>query len=147
MIALDTNVLVRAIVTESEADAATLVQQRDARTLLGSAAELFVPLTVVQELEWVLRSAYDMPAGDVANLFDDLLAVDNITVDRAAVVAEAIRGYRRGLDFSDALHIALSTTCGSLASFDSRFVKKSRRLASRPPVESPAVLLAQPRPS
>lgn len=137
MIALDTNVLARAIVTEMDADVATLAQQRDARAFLSSGADLFVPVTVTQELEWVLRSAYDMPAGDIANLFDDLLAVDNIAVDRAAAVAQAIDGYRRGLDFSDSLHLALSAACESLASFDSGFVKTSRRLGLKPVVGAP----------
>lgn len=44
-----------------------------------------------------------MPPADIADLFDDLLAVENIPVDCAAAVARAINGYRRGLDFSDAL--------------------------------------------
>ncbi len=137
MIALDTNVLARAIAAETDADSATRVQQRDARTLLASGVDLFVPVTVVQELEWVLRSVYDMPPADIADLFDDLLAVENITVDRAAAVAQAIDGYRHGLDFSDALHLALAGTCESLASFDTGFVKKSRKLGLRPAVMAP----------
>jgi predicted nucleic-acid-binding protein len=137
MIALDTNVLARAIVAQSDADAATRAQQREARALLGSGNDLFVPVTVVQELEWVLRSAYDMPTGDIAELFRDLLCVENISVDRAAAVGQAIDGYLRGLDFSDALHLALSAGCERLASFDSGFIKKSRRMGSNPAVEPP----------
>ncbi len=138
MIALDTNILARAIVSERDADAATLAQQREARALLNAGIELFVPVTVIQELEWVLRSAYDMSTRDIANLFDDLLAIDNITVDRAAAVAQAIDGYRRGLDFSDLLHLALSAACESLATFDSGFIRKSRRLGLKPTVAAPA---------
>lgn len=137
MIALDTNVLARAIVTQSDADTATRAQQREARAMLGSGRELFVPVTVVQELEWVLRSAYDMPTGDIADLFRDLLCVENITVDRAAAVVQAIEGYQRGLDFSDALHLALSAACERLATFDSGFIKKSRQIGLQPTVESP----------
>lgn len=137
MIALDTNVLARAIVTETDADAATRAQHRNARTLLSSGADLFVPLTVVQELEWVLRSVYDMPTADIADLFDDLLAVENIAVDRAAAVLQAVNGYRRGMDFSDALHLALSSDCASLATFDGGFVKRARRLGLKPSVTVP----------
>jgi predicted nucleic-acid-binding protein len=139
VIALDTNVLARAIVAEADADRAIRAQQLAARKLLSSGADLFVPLTVVQELEWVLRSVYDMPAADIAELFDDLLAVESITVDRAAVIAQAVDGYRRGLDFSDALHLALSSACASLASFDDGLVKRARRLGLRPPVAAPGV--------
>jgi predicted nucleic-acid-binding protein len=94
-------------------------------------------LTVVQELEWVLRSVYDMPPADIADLIDDLLAVENIAVDRAAAVAQAVNGYRRGLDFSDALRLALSNACASLASFDGGFVKRAHRLGLKPPVAVP----------
>ncbi len=96
-----------------------------------------MPVTVLQELEWVLRSAYDMPTGDIADLFCDLLCVENITVDRAAAVGQAIDGYQRGLDFSDELHLALSAACERFASFDSGFIKKSRRMRLKPAVESP----------
>ena len=137
MIALDTNVLARAIVAQSDADTATRAQQREARALLGSGSDLFVPVTVVQELEWVLRSAYDMPPDNITDLFRDLLCVENITVDRAAAVSQAIDGYQRGLDFSDALHLALSAACERLASVDSGFIKKSRRMGLKPSVESP----------
>jgi predicted nucleic-acid-binding protein len=134
VIALDTNVLARAIVAEADADAATRRQQRDARALLSSGADLFVPLTVAQELEWMLRSVYEMPPADIADLFDDLLAVENVTVDRAAAVGQAVDGYRRGLDFSDALHHALSGACAGFATFDAGFIKRARRLGLKPPV-------------
>ena len=134
MIALDTNVLARAITTEANADAATAAQQSSARQLLSSGQALFVPITVIEELEWVLRGAYEMPTTDVAAIFEDLLAVEHITVDRAAAVGQAIQWYRRGLDFSDALHLAQSGLCQGLASFDTRFAKAVRRLGLKPPV-------------
>lgn len=138
MIALDTNVLARAIAAEHDADEATLAQQQAARTLLASGAHLFIPLTVVQELEWVLRSIYDIPVAAIADLLDDLLAVENIAVDRVAAVRRAIDGYRRGLDFSDALHLALSSSCGDLATFDRAFINKAGRLGLKPTVAMPA---------
>ena len=50
MIALDTNVLARAIIEEADADAATLAQQQAARALLSSGQTLFLPVTVIEEL-------------------------------------------------------------------------------------------------
>lgn len=135
MIALDTNVLARAIA--AEADAATAAQQRRARALLARGESLFVPVTVVEELEWVLRGAYDMPANEIASVLDDLLAVEHITVDRAAAVAQAVTWYRKGLDFSDALHLAQSLACEGLATFDARFAKAETRLLLRPAVAAP----------
>ncbi len=139
MIALDTNVLVRAIASEPDADSATRAQVRKARALLSSGRDLFVPVTVVIELEWVLRSVYDMSREDMAAVLDDLLAVENITVDRASAVSHALNWYRQGLDFSDALHLAQSRLCVGLATFDTKFVTAARRLKLEPPVAAPAV--------
>jgi predicted nucleic-acid-binding protein len=138
VIALDTNVLVRAIASEPDADAAAKSQARKARALLSSGGDLFVPVTVVIELEWVLRSVYAMSRDDMAAVFDDLLSVENITVDRAGAVSEAVTWYRHGLDFSDALHLAQSRLCSGLATFDTGFAKAARRLKLEPQVSAPA---------
>ena len=138
MIALDTNVLARAVATEIDADAATKVQRKRAQALLSSGRQLFVPITVIEELEWVLRGAYGMPPDEIAALFEDMLAVENLTVDRVAAVSQAIAWYRRGLDFSDALHLAQSGLCAGLATFDKQFSKAARRLGLEPPVSAPS---------
>lgn len=137
MIVLDTNILVRAIATEADARSATKAQQLRAQKLLSSGQDMYVPITVIEELEWVLRGAYDMPRKDIAAVLDDMLSVENITVDRAAAVSQAVEWYRQGLDFSDALHLAQAGLCSGLATFDARFAKASRRLGLRPPVSIP----------
>jgi predicted nucleic-acid-binding protein len=134
MIALDTNILARAIIEEADADAATLGQQQAARALLSSGQALFLPVTVIEELEWVLRGVYDLPATDVLTLLEDLLAIDDLVIDRAVAVAQAVEGYRHGMDFSDALHLAQAGHCGHLATFDARFRKLAKRLKLQPPV-------------
>ena len=75
MIALDTNVLARAIVEEADADAATLAQQQAARALLSSGQALFLPVTVIEELEWVLRGVYDLPEAEIFEMVLDLFWV------------------------------------------------------------------------
>lgn len=137
MIALDTNVLARAIASEIDADAATKYQSKRAQRLLSSGRQLFVPITVIEELEWVLRGAYGMPPDEIAALFEDMLAVNNLSVDRAGAVSQALAWYRQGLDFSDALHLAQSGLCTGLATFDTRFAKTARRLGLKPPVTAP----------
>ncbi len=137
MIALDTNVLARAIATEIDADTATKAQRKRAQALLLSGQQLFVPVTVIEELEWVLRGAYGMPQDDIAAVFEDMLAVDNLTVDRAAAVSQALAWYRQGLDFSDALHLAQSGLCSGLATFDARFARTARRLGLELQVSAP----------
>ena len=137
MISLDTNVLVRAIAAESDADAATKLQTKRAQALLSSGRQLFVPITVIEELEWVLRGAYGMPPDEIAALFEDMLSVENLTVDRVGAVSQAIAWYRRGLDLSDALHLAQSGLCTGLATFDRQFSKVARRLDLKPTVSAP----------
>lgn len=137
MIALDTNILARAVAFESDADNATKMQQKRAKALLLSGRDLFVPVTVVEELEWVLRGAYGMPRDEVAAVFEDMLAIDNLTIDRAAAVGQAVSWYRQGLDFSDALHLAQAGLCTGLATFDADFVKLARRFDLKPQVSAP----------
>ncbi len=134
MIALDTNILARAIIEEADADVATLEQQQAARALLSTGQALFLPVTVIEELEWVLRGVYELPEAEVLALLEDLLAIDNLVVDRAAAVAQALAGLRQGMDFSDALHLAQAGHCSHLATFDARFRKLAERLGLRPPV-------------
>lgn len=137
MIALDTNILARAIVHEAEADAVTQQQQDAAQALLTSGQTLFLPVTVVQELEWVLRGLYELPRDQVLSVIEDLLQIEHLVVDRAAAIAEAVAGYRQGLDFSDALHLAQSRRCDAVASFDARFRKLAEKLQMQPPVHIP----------
>ena len=138
MIALDTNVLARAIAAEVDADATTKAQRKRAQALLSSGRQLFVPITVIEELEWVLRGAYGMPPDEIAALFEDMLAVENLTVDRLGAVSQAIAWYRRGMGFSDALQLAQSGLCSGLATFDKQFSKAARRLGLKPAVSAPS---------
>lgn len=139
MISLDTNILARAIVDEPQADAATREQQAAAQALLSSGESLFVPITVVQELEWVLRGVYQLPRDQVLGVMADLLRVENMVVDRAVAIAEALAGYQRGLDFSDALHLAQSGHCAGIATFDKRFRKLAAELEQQPTPFGPSV--------
>jgi len=55
MVGLDTNILARFYVDDPE-DPEAAMQRPLARRLLADTPALFVPLTVVLELEWVLRA-------------------------------------------------------------------------------------------
>ena len=137
MISLDTNVLVRAIADEIDADATTTAQRKRAQALLSSGRQLFVSITVILKLELVLRGAYDMPSDEIASLFEDMIKVENLTIDRVGAVSQAIAWYRQELDFSDALHMAQSGLCAGLATFDEQFLKAARRLNLKSPVSAP----------
>jgi predicted nucleic-acid-binding protein len=81
--ALDTNVLVRALVQDDAA------QGRRAQACL-SAQPVYVPVTVILELEWVLRSRYGYSPKAIADAMEKLAILENAVVgEQAAVVAAA----------------------------------------------------------
>ena len=97
---------------------------------------MFVPLTVVLELEWVMRGFYEIEAEEVCQVLEHLLGMSHVTVERWEAVRDAIDLHRQGLDFSDARHLGSSKRCETLVTFDKRFAKSSNRLAASPTVLS-----------
>lgn len=110
MIGLDTNVLVRYITQDDD------IQAVLANTLIESLDEAspgFVSLVTVVELSWVLESAYGFTRQQFAEVMQTLMTVDAIKLDRAAVVASAVRVYSASkADFSDCLIERLSASAG-----------------------------------
>lgn len=136
MIALDTNVLARFYAAPGSPS--EVAEQRRAAALLASERALFVPVTVVLELAWVLIGRYECAPPTVERVFAHLLSLPNVTVESDAAVALAVAWHRKGLDFADALHLARSGHCTELASFDKRrFANRAGRLGLRPAVRLP----------
>ena len=107
MRAIDTNVLVRALVQDDPA------QAQRAQALLN-AQPVFVPVTVILELEWVLRSRYGYPPKTIAQALGKIAALKNAVIGEQAAVVAAAEKMARGWDFADALHHALSQGCDVL---------------------------------
>ena len=126
--AVDTNVLVRYYLRDDPA------QARLAEKAL-SAGDVFVPKTVLLELEWVLRSVAEQSASKVLDCLTHLTALPGVTVEDHDQVEAALRHCRDGVDFADALHHAASHACTELLTFDDRrYVRRAARLGLRPPV-------------
>jgi AbrB family looped-hinge helix DNA binding protein len=102
-VVLDTNVLVR-LLTNDDPEQASRAAER-----IDSSSSCFVPITVVLELEWLLRAAYRLP--------------------RKALI--------QALDFGDALHLSRSTGCGALMSFDRALGRATEELRLSPGVLEP----------
>ena len=131
MRAVDTNVLARYYLHDDPA------QARLAGKIL-SAGDVFVPKTVVLELEWVLRSVAEQPAGKVAECIAHLIALPGVTVEDHNQIEAALRHCRRGIDFADALHHAASHACSEMLTFDDRgYVRRAAKLGLKPPVRLP----------
>ncbi|WP_447734928.1 PIN domain-containing protein [Rhodanobacter soli] len=105
MAGLDTNVLVRWLVDDDAG------QSRRIAAMLESAARLdetlFVPLTVMLELEWVLRSRYAFAKPDILLALNALLETRELEFQAEPAVERALHAYRQGAaDFADCLHAA-----------------------------------------
>lgn len=124
MIALDTNVVVRLLVADDPG------QTRRARRLLESRTALVVP-TVLLETEWVLRGAYDIGRPAIAASLHKLLGLPNVAVGNPEAVAQALAWFEAGLDFADALHLALAGEAEGFVTFDTRLAKRARRISAR----------------
>ncbi len=134
MISLDTNVLARFYVDDS-ADREAIKQRTKAAELMASGAPLFVTLSVILELVWVVRAHYEFSNDDVAAVLEHLSGVRHVMMERSDVVQLAVDWMRRGLDFADALHLACSEACEQFATFDDRgFARKAAKLGVVPPV-------------
>lgn len=124
MIALDTNVVVRLLVDDDPA------QTRRARRLLEKHNVLVVP-TVLLETEWVLRGAYEIKRPAVARSMRLLLGLPTVVLAQAQAVVQALGWFEAGLDFADALHLALAEDAEGLVTFDARLAKRARRITAR----------------
>jgi len=80
-VAVDTNVLVRAVVRDDAA------QARVAAKVLTDAKLVAVALPCLCEFVWVLRKVYGLETGDIAAAIRALLAAANVQVNRPAVEA------------------------------------------------------------
>lgn len=134
MIAVDTNVLAR-FYCEDPGDPEAARQRPIAKKVLLESASVFVPLTVVLELEWVMRGFYGASPSDVAAVLEHLLGMEHVTVERWESIKDALDVHRNGLEFSDALHWATSRHCQEFVSFDDRrFVRRANRMGLSPEV-------------
>lgn len=132
MRALDTNVLARFFV--DDADDAQAARQRPA-AVAALAERSFVSVTVVLELEWVMRGFYDLPRKDVSRVLRALASIRHVTLEDRDAVLAAVDAFDKGLDFADALHLARSGRASAFATFDRRLATRSKALALTPPVE------------
>lgn len=137
MIAVDTNILARFYVddpNDPEADR----QRPIARAIMTDSPSLFVPLTVVLELEWVLRAFYRFEPAQIVHVLEHLLGLGHVNTEESERVAAALPLTADGMDFADALHLTGSQHCEALYTFDDRrFARRARRLGCAPPVQVP----------
>ena len=127
MIALDTNLLARLLLRDDPRQHARVVQ------LLAGPQDFTAPVSVMLELVCVLE-VNDCSATDIVRGLNLLLGLPNFKPQQADALRQALQGYGQGLDFADALHLALSHASKELATFDKTFARKAAKLGWMPPV-------------
>jgi predicted nucleic-acid-binding protein len=135
MKAVDTNVLARFLVDDPD-DVEAQRQRPVAIRIMKR--PVFVAVTVLLELEWVLRGFYETPRREIVEALTGLCRLENVSVEDRELVLTALEGVATGMDFADALHVARSKRCESFVTFDRTLVRRARRAGLAPPAEPAA---------
>lgn len=122
MIALDTNVWIRYLTNDDPA------QAKRALDLLRTSDDIFIPKTVLLEMEWVLRAVYGSPVQSIEQAMLQILGLPNVTAETPEQVAFALGLYREGMDFADALHLAGSGDAEAFYTFDGKFIRAASKV-------------------
>jgi predicted nucleic-acid-binding protein len=124
MLGLDTNVLVRFLVRDHEA------QFERARRLIkrevGAQEKVVISLLVLLETEWVLRSRYRLQKNRIMDAISGLLDATELELEDEPTIEEALYLWKdSAADFADCLigahHRRLG--CRATVTFDARAVK------------------------
>lgn len=94
MSGLDTNVIVRFLVKDDEAQA-----KKASACIHGMAASgesCFISSLVLCELVWVLESAYGYAKGEITDVLEKLLVTKQFEIEGKDVVRQAIHDYKDG---------------------------------------------------
>jgi predicted nucleic-acid-binding protein len=121
VIAVDTNILVRFLTGDDK-------HQFKKALALFESHDVFIPDTVILESEWVLRYAYHFSPNAICGAFTNLFGLPNVHVTNPTLIAQAILWHEQGLDFADALHLALSQQYGQFFTFDGKFIRHAKGL-------------------
>lgn len=125
MAALDTNVIVRWLVRDDAAQTARVQTLLDAR--LRGQQTLFIPIAVLLETEWVLRSRYRFDKASITAALDALLSTTELEFENEPALEQALWQFKQATaaDFADCLHVALAHHAGKgpLLTFDREAAK------------------------
>jgi predicted nucleic-acid-binding protein len=124
MLAADTKVWARALLADDKAQAATA---KEALAKARSAGGMFVPLLVMAELSWVLRSRWERDK--VIDTLDGMLRTRGVQVESPALARKALDAARSGAaGFADHLMAEISFAAGAteILTFDKAFARERR---------------------
>jgi predicted nucleic-acid-binding protein len=121
MLGIDTNVLVRYLVRDDEAQfekASRLIKRE-----IAAGATVFVSLPVLLETEWVLRSRYHLKKVEILAAISSLLDATEMQFEDEPAIEESLKFWKDGsADFADCLIGAHNHRlgCRATATFDEK---------------------------
>lgn len=130
MISVDTNLLARFLLKDDPA------QHRRAVAALKSDEEVFIPITVLLELAWVLRIRESTRDEILASL-RGILALPRVRLQHEEAVRIALGWIEAGMDIADAFHLALSAKASRFLTFDAALARRASKLGAQPPASAP----------
>ncbi len=119
MIAVDTNILVRFLVRDDEAQATAVYERLKKAEQRGEV--LFIPLIVLVETIWVLESGYGKSRSEVVESIEDVLRMPVFEVEKRGSVERAVMDSENvQADLADLLiaHSADASGCEGGITFD-----------------------------
>jgi len=123
MIAIDTNIIVRFLTHDDEQ------QYQKAYRIFAESEQLFIPISVILETEWVLRFSYGFPPERIIFALLGVLNFNNVYPENKGAMITALKWHQQKMDFADALHLACSlNNANEFMSFDKKFIKKAKLL-------------------
>jgi predicted nucleic-acid-binding protein len=118
MIGLDTNVLVRYLAQDDEAESALATALIE--THLSHEQPGYVSAAVLAELHWILARLYGVDRPHFADIARGLLTAHTLRFDNLQAAWNALQAFEDGLDFVDALlaELAHDAGCKTTVTFD-----------------------------
>jgi predicted nucleic-acid-binding protein len=119
VIAIDTNVLIRFLVRDDEAQflaASNLIYD-----CIANSQPVLISLLVMLETEWVLRSRYKISKPEIAAVFNKLLESKETMFEDEESLEESLQAWKESsADFADCLIVTKSRRlgCSNLMTFD-----------------------------
>ena len=128
MIGLDTNILVRYVTQDHPLQSAAAVKVIES---LSSESPGFLSLVVIAELVWVLQFSYRFQKHEIDRVVDKLLRSQELIVERAEIVSQALRNFRVSrANFPDCLieRCGHAAECQYVLTFDKNAAAAGMRL-------------------
>ena len=111
MASLDSNVQIRYLVQDDEPQ--FLLAKKRLREAVRAGETLHIPISVMLELEWVLRSNFKFGKVQVTSTLSALLSCHELSFESETAVEIALALSVKGTaDFSDCMHVALAHAAG-----------------------------------